>query len=103
MESFFLQCTMFQTSEEASGTTGFVRCLSAGGSYDSEDGRFLDTSNNAKFYQCCLTWQHPNIPWLTTFPRDSLKLSSQTGIFGSDSKLAASLKAEWLVFHNFRE
>ncbi|XP_068219701.1 protein downstream neighbor of son homolog [Palaemon carinicauda] len=83
----------FKTSEEASGTTGFVRCLSSA-SEENED-RTLDTSANAKFYQCCLLWQHPNLPWIQLFPRDNIKISSQTGIFGNDPKLADSLLAEW--------
>ncbi|XP_064095044.1 protein downstream neighbor of son homolog isoform X1 [Macrobrachium nipponense] len=83
----------FKTSEEASGTTGFVRCLSSA-SEENED-RTLDTSANAKFYQCCLIWQHPNLPWLQLFPRDNVKISSQTGLFGNDQKLADSLHAEW--------
>ncbi|XP_042220089.1 protein downstream neighbor of son homolog isoform X2 [Homarus americanus] len=83
----------FKTSEEASGTTGFVRCLSSVS--DENDDRTLDTSANAQFYQCCLVWQHPNLPWLQLFPRDNIKLTSQTGLFGTDQKLAESLHSEW--------
>lgn len=58
----------FKTSEEASGTTGFVRCLAGGldeGYAGGEGGeRTLDTSANAQFYQRCLVWQHPALPWL---------------------------------------
>lgn len=84
-----------QTSEEASGTTGFVRCLSSS-SGDNED-RTLDTSANAQFYQCCLVWQYPSLPWLQLFPRDKMKLTSQTGLFGTDPKLGDALHSEWLV------
>ncbi|KAK4299987.1 hypothetical protein Pmani_027781 [Petrolisthes manimaculis] len=83
----------FKTSEEASGTTGFVRCLSSVS--DANEDRTLDTSANAKFFQCCLVWQYPSLPWLQLFPRDNVKLTSHTGLFGTDSKLAESLQAEW--------
>nr|XP_045603557.1 protein downstream neighbor of son homolog isoform X1 [Procambarus clarkii] len=83
----------FKTSEEASGTTGFVRCLSS--LSDESEDRTLDTSANAQFYQCCLVWQYPNLPWLQLFPRDNLKYNSQTGLFGTDQKLANSLRSDW--------
>ncbi|XP_011633899.1 protein downstream neighbor of son homolog [Pogonomyrmex barbatus] len=60
-----------KTSEEASGTTGFVRCLNIG---DKETT--LDTSLNARFHQCCLIWQHPSLPWLELFPRSAGKVSA---------------------------
>ncbi|XP_076054798.1 humpty dumpty [Oratosquilla oratoria] len=84
----------FKTSEEASGTTGFVRCLTSSSSSDSDPT--LDTSANAQFYQGCLVWQHPNIPWLQLFPRDHVKTSAaQTSIFGKEQKLCDSLHGEW--------
>lgn len=60
-----------KTSEEASGTTGFVRCLDIG-----EKETTLDTSLNARFHQCCLIWQHPSLPWLELFPRSAGKVSA---------------------------
>ncbi|XP_072765690.1 protein downstream neighbor of son homolog [Anoplolepis gracilipes] len=60
-----------KTSEEASGTTGFVRCLNIG-----EKETTLDTSLNARFHQCCLIWQHPSLPWLELFPRSAGKVSA---------------------------
>ncbi|XP_078040115.1 humpty dumpty isoform X2 [Augochlora pura] len=42
-----------KTSEEASGTTGFVR-----------------------LHRCCLIWQHPLLPWLELFPRSAGKVSA---------------------------
>lgn len=83
----------FKTSEEASGTTGFVRCLNS--LSDGIEDRTLDTSANAQFYQCCLVWQHPNLPWLQLFPRENIRMTSQTGLFGTDSKLGDSLHSEW--------
>ncbi|KAK9310590.1 hypothetical protein QLX08_000142 [Tetragonisca angustula] len=60
-----------KTSEEASGTTGFVRCLDI-----SEQHSTLDTSPNARLHQCCLIWQHPSLPWLELFPRSTGKVSA---------------------------
>ncbi|CAG9861454.1 unnamed protein product [Phyllotreta striolata] len=54
-------------SEEASGLTAFARCLGD----DVENN--LDSSSNAKFFQSCLYFIHPNLPWLQTFPRSSSK------------------------------
>nr|XP_053631913.1 protein downstream neighbor of son homolog [Cherax quadricarinatus] len=83
----------FKTSEEASGTTGFVRCLCSV-SDDTQD-RTLDTSANAQFYQCCLVWQYPSLPWLQLFPRDNIKQTSHTGLFGADQKLGETLHSDW--------
>ncbi|XP_063989751.1 protein downstream neighbor of son homolog [Diachasmimorpha longicaudata] len=60
-----------KTSEQASGTTGFVRCLDIG-----EQETTLDTSPNARFHRCCLVWQHPSLPWLELFPRAAGKVSA---------------------------
>ncbi|XP_076662127.1 humpty dumpty [Halictus rubicundus] len=60
-----------KTSEEASGTTGFVRCLDI-----SETDSTLDTSPNARLHRCCLIWQHPSLPWLELFPRSAGKVSA---------------------------
>ncbi|XP_076638920.1 humpty dumpty [Colletes latitarsis] len=60
-----------KTSEEASGTTGFVRCMDI-----SEQHSTLDTSPNARLHQCCLTWQHPSLPWLDLFPRSAGKVGA---------------------------
>ncbi|XP_043259784.1 protein downstream neighbor of son homolog [Colletes gigas] len=60
-----------KTSEEASGTTGFVRCLDI-----SEQHSTLDTSPNARLHKCCLTWQHPSLPWLELFPRSAGKVGA---------------------------
>ena len=62
-----------KASEEASGTTGFVRRLNIG-----EQESTLDTSPNARFHQCCLVWQHPSIPWMELFPRSQSKLNVAT-------------------------
>ncbi|XP_063847015.1 protein downstream neighbor of son homolog isoform X2 [Scylla paramamosain] len=89
----------FKTSEEASGITGFVRCLAEGGCSGEAGERTLDTSANAQFYQRCLVWQHPALPWLgTLFPRHPHRgpSSSSAGGVGSLSpKVVEVLRAEW--------
>ncbi|XP_012267384.2 protein downstream neighbor of son homolog [Athalia rosae] len=60
-----------KTTEEASATTGFVRCLDIG-----EEETTLDTSPNARFHRCCLVWQHPSLPWIELFPRSAGKMSA---------------------------
>ncbi|XP_012214884.1 protein downstream neighbor of son homolog isoform X2 [Linepithema humile] len=94
-----------KTSEEASGTTGFVRCLNIG-----EKETTLDTSPNARFHQCCLIWQHPSLPWLELFPRSagkvSTNLASNTAI-ANNSCIKDALYREWCdsfrsLFHLLR-
>ncbi|CAK9823978.1 Protein downstream neighbor of son homolog [Anthophora retusa] len=69
-KSFPWNCKL-KTSEEASGISGFVRCLNI-----SEQDSTLDTSPNARLHRCCLIWQHPSIPWLELFPRSAGKIST---------------------------
>lgn len=89
----FLSATPFhwnsklKISEEASGVTGFARCLVSS----------LDTSPNAKFHQCCLFWQHPSFPWINLFPRTSTK-SAMSGVpsnFLTTPAVKESLQAAW--------
>lgn len=75
-------------SEEASAVTAFTRCL------DNNTGTTLDISPNAKFYQCCLFWQQPSLPWLTLFPRSTNKaVSSNNG--GVNPIIRESLQKAW--------
>ncbi|KAL0117399.1 hypothetical protein PUN28_010316 [Cardiocondyla obscurior] len=94
-----------KTSEEASGTTGFVRCLNIG-----EKETTLDTSLNARFHQCCLIWQHPSLPWLELFPRSAGKVSAtlanNTSIVNNQN-MKDALYREWCdsfrsLFHLLR-
>ena len=81
-----------RTCEEASGITGFVRCVDTGQSDSS-----LDTSPNARLHQCCLVWQHPWLPWLDLYPRQAARVSSSD----SNMNIAAmpsvkdSLQRDW--------
>ncbi|XP_015378906.1 PREDICTED: protein downstream neighbor of son homolog [Diuraphis noxia] len=65
-----------KTCEEASATTGFVRCL------DTENiENSLDTSPNSRFHQCCMAWQHPSLPWVDLIhrgPRVTIKDSASS-------------------------
>lgn len=69
-ESPFNWSQKLKISEEASGVTGFTRCL------DSNSTSSLDTSSNAKFHQCCLLWQQPFLPWINLFPRTNTKATA---------------------------
>lgn len=70
--------------EEASGTTGYVRCL------NTNSDTNLDNSPNAKFHQCCLFWQQPSLPWLSLFPRTNNKPSQNT--FNPTPQIKTSLQ-----------
>ncbi|XP_022248639.1 protein downstream neighbor of Son-like isoform X1 [Limulus polyphemus] len=82
-----------KTSEEASGTTGFVRCLNTNKSLEKQECS-LDTSPRAKFHQHCLLWMHPFFPWLQLFPRIHSERWSQ-GAFCIDSNLQEQLHEDW--------
>ncbi|KAI5709039.1 hypothetical protein M8J76_008766 [Diaphorina citri] len=63
-----------KTCEEASGITGFVRCVDTDPSVTTGAScSNLDTSPNAQFLTTCMFWQHPHLPWLQLFPRSRLK------------------------------
>lgn len=81
-----------RTCEEASGITGFVRCLDTG-----QTGSSLDTSPNARLHQCCLIWQHPWLPWLELFPRQAARVSSSEANLNIASlpSLRDSLQRDW--------
>ncbi|XP_043486917.1 protein downstream neighbor of son homolog isoform X1 [Polistes fuscatus] len=94
-----------KTSEEASGTTSFVRCLDI-----REKETTLDTSPNARFHQCCLVWQHPSLPWLELFPRSAGKVSASLGsnsAVANNQMIRDALYREWCdsfrsLFHLLR-
>ncbi|XP_066586454.1 protein downstream neighbor of son homolog isoform X2 [Prorops nasuta] len=94
-----------KTSEEASGTTGFVRCLDIG-----EQDSTLDTSPNARFHQCCLVWQHPSLSWLEMFPRSAGRVSSSlssNSLIANNHFIKESLYKDWCesfrsLFHLLR-
>lgn len=78
-------------SEEASGVTGFARCLDS-----SSTAMSLDTSPNAKFHQCCLYWQQPSLPWLSLFPRTNTKVATSAPVNMYNNALVRdSLQTAW--------
>ncbi|KAJ9598294.1 hypothetical protein L9F63_011034, partial [Diploptera punctata] len=81
-----------RTCEEASGITGFVRCLDTGVNCES---RSLDTSPNARFHQCCLVWQHPSLPWIELFPRTSYRVSAAPNVIAASQPIKDVLHKEW--------
>ncbi|XP_034943835.1 protein downstream neighbor of son homolog isoform X2 [Chelonus insularis] len=100
-----------KTSEQASGTTGFVRCINTG-----EQQTTLDTSPNARFHQCCLVWQHPSLPWIELYPRMrstmnynkvNSKLASDSLNLVNNQLIKDALYSEWTesfrsLFHLLR-
>lgn len=50
--------------QEASGLTGFVRCID-----NTSTG--LDSSDESKFHQNTMYWQYPHLPWLNLVQRNA--------------------------------
>ncbi|XP_012552973.1 protein downstream neighbor of son homolog [Bombyx mori] len=84
----FAWTSKLKASEEASGITGFVRCL------DTTTSTTLDTSSRARFHQTCLYWQHPHLPWLEMFPRSSGKVTA-TSFLATNEEVKKALYDEW--------
>ncbi|XP_013190045.1 protein downstream neighbor of son homolog [Amyelois transitella] len=84
----FAWTAKLKASEEASGTTGFVRCL------DTTSSPTLDTSPRALFHQTCLYWQHPHLPWLDLYPRSSGKVAA-TSFMATNEEVKQALLREW--------
>lgn len=85
----FSWSSKLKISEEASGTTGFVRCLGTSTTTN------LDISPNAKFHQCCFYWQQPCLPWLTLFPRTAGKISEGTSPLTTNADIRKGLQMAW--------
>ncbi|XP_055909181.1 protein downstream neighbor of son homolog [Eupeodes corollae] len=81
-----MPATKLKTSQEASGLTGFVRCIDT---RNSSGG--LDISPAARLNQATYFWQHPHLPWLTLFPRNS---KDNNGILISERERKA-LALDW--------
>lgn len=75
-----------KSSQEASGMTGFVRCLDI-----SAESSGLDTSNESRFHQNLMYWQYPHLPWLNLVQRNS---SSNTK-FKMNGPESESLLNDW--------
>ncbi|XP_001359393.2 protein downstream neighbor of son homolog [Drosophila pseudoobscura] len=61
-----LPAIQLKTSQLASGLTSFVRCIDT-----QQSESTLDISDATRFNQCTYYWQHPHLPWLTLYPRNS--------------------------------
>lgn len=81
-----MPATKLKTSQEASGLTGFVRCIDT---RNSSGG--LDISPAARLNQATYYYQHPHLPWLTLYPRNS---KDNNGILIGDRERKA-LAADW--------
>ncbi|CAB3234607.1 unnamed protein product [Arctia plantaginis] len=84
----FAWTSKLKASEEASGITGFVRCL------ETTASPTLDTSPRALFHQTCLYWQHPHLPWLELYPRSSGKVAA-TSFLAANEDVKNALHNEW--------
>lgn len=82
-----LPATQLKTSQLASGLTSFVRCIDT----QTEEGNGLDISPATRFNQATYYWQHPHIPWMTLFPRNSRE---NTGITVGERERKA-LAEDW--------
>uniref|UniRef100_A0A1B0A1N1 Protein downstream neighbor of son homolog n=1 Tax=Glossina pallidipes TaxID=7398 RepID=A0A1B0A1N1_GLOPL len=81
-----LPSTQLKTSQLASGLTSFVRCINT-----QTEGKGLDLSPATRFNQATYYWQHPHIPWMTLFPRNS---RDNTGITLGEKERNA-LSEDW--------
>lgn len=81
--------TNLKSNQEASGITSFVRCLDL---QNSNSG--LDISPAAKLNQSTYYWQHPHLPWMTLFPRNS-KSNSLVNITANNDAIKDALVKDW--------
>ncbi|CAG9096103.1 unnamed protein product [Plutella xylostella] len=84
----FAWSQQLKASEEASGITGFVRCL------DTTSSPTLDTSPRARFHQTCLYWQQPALPWLSLYPRAAGRVAATSFLAAHDHAKQALLR-DW--------
>jgi hypothetical protein len=76
-----------KSSVEASGLTGFVRCLDIKNTVSG-----LDISDSARFHQNQMYWQYPHIPWLNLVQRNS----PSNGQFKINENESAILYKDWM-------
>lgn len=76
-----------KSNEEASGLTGFVRCLDTNSTSSP-----LDISNGARFHQNLMYWQYPHLPWLNLIQRNS----SSNNQFKINTTESESLLKDWM-------
>lgn len=76
-----------KSSQEASGMTGFVRCLDI-----TSEASSFDTSNEAQFHQNLMYWQYPHLPWLNLVQRNA----SANNQFKMSLPESESLLKDWM-------
>ncbi|RWS05262.1 protein downstream neighbor of Son-like protein, partial [Dinothrombium tinctorium] len=97
----------FKASEDATGSTAFVRCLFSSPNKSPlkhckntpsslSQAPALDTSLVAKLRQHCFVWIYPNFSWLPLFPRLNVSNSTVKNPIPMDnSSLMESLFNDW--------
>lgn len=75
-----------KSNQEASGLTGFVRCLDI---RNTSGG--LDISPGARFHQCSMFWQYPHLPWLNLIQRNNKANNN----FKMGEQESQSLLSDW--------
>lgn len=75
-----------KSSQEASGLTGFVRCLDL---KSTPSG--LDISDGTRFHQNLMFWQYPHLPWLNLIQRNS----SSNNQFKMNTPESDALLKDW--------
>lgn len=83
------------SGEEASGLTGFVRCLDIK-TTTSHETTGLNISDGSRFHQNMMFWQYPHLPWLNLVQRNS----SSNNPFKMKAPESDSLLKDWM--ENFR-
>lgn len=76
-----------KTSVEASGLTGFVRCLDI-----KSTSSGLDISDGARFHQNLMYWQSPHLPWLNLVHRNA----AGNNQFKMDESESGALIKDWM-------
>lgn len=77
-----------KSTQEASGLTGFVRCIDPSSAKTN-----LDSSNESKFYQNLMYWQYPNFPWLNLVQRNA----SSNNKFKLNEEESEHLLKDWMI------
>ncbi|CAG0896794.1 unnamed protein product [Darwinula stevensoni] len=80
---------ILKTSEEASGTTAFVRNLDP-----SSEVFNMDTSFNAQLQRMLGYWQYPSFPWIEMFPRRPMTMGNPLPSM-QNPKILDSLLQSW--------
>ena len=75
-----------KSSQEASGLTGYVRCIDI-----KSTSTGLDISDGARFHQNTMYWQYPHLPWLNLVQRNA----SSNNPFKMGVEESKALLSDW--------